>query len=543
MSKVFIALFSVFFSFIQVKAQTAPPIQLSSLYGSTKGDVGLGIIQTTDNGFLIYGHAGSNTGQVSGILDSNQAFSDFWVIKINQSGHLLWAKALPGSSKAAPIKMIESSSSYVLIGSSVGKAGIFISTPTSPIQQSAWLIFLDKSTGALTGPIYPGGTNYTEFSDIAEVSRGKGYIALGIKRGATSGQDLWLVRLSPGGAPIWEKIYSSSGVDRNGHFSLGKDHTILISAQSTGNDGFLAGKACPSGACQVILKTDTLGNKLSLETFDFAKYFYADFIWHTDGGDYMLAAALGSGGGTVPIHPPTSAGYKGKSDFFLWKVSKATGKELWSRCYGGSDDDYLQMALKTDDNGAVLFGGTHSSDGDVGAHIAYSNMWMVRTDSNGNILWKKTFGNNSTLYGGQFFGSMTLTCDNSYAFVSDAKDTGADVQGSYHGGEGDIWFCKLAPEQALTTHRCLNIDPPEQINTMHGFQFSIFPNPAMDQLSLENAPGATLKIFNSWGRLVQIDKISSERQQINISELPPGAYMLQVTDTQGNRGNKVFLKQ
>ena len=57
----------------------------------------------------------------------------------------------------------------------------------------------------------------------------------------------------------------------------------------------------------------------------------------------------------------------------------------WSQTYGGVGDDYAYSMVQSGDGGYVLAGYSYSfSDG-------YSNFWLVKTDSNGNMLWNQTY--------------------------------------------------------------------------------------------------------------------------------------------------------
>jgi len=73
---------------------------------------------------------------------------------------------------------------------------------------------------------------------------------------------------------------------------------------------------------------------------------------------------------------------------------------------------------------------------------------------------------------------------------------------------------------------------------------NVYPNPAMDELNIENAGiGSVIKLFSISGTQVYSGVISSDKQTINIRSLPPGAYILQLTDVNGDRNTKMVMKQ
>ncbi|UXX78818.1 gliding motility-associated C-terminal domain-containing protein [Reichenbachiella carrageenanivorans] len=80
------------------------------------------------------------------------------------------------------------------------------------------------------------------------------------------------------------------------------------------------------------------------------------------------------------------------SDAFIMKVDDA-GAEVWTHTLGGtSADDFIEVAL-TDDGGYIAVGSTESDDGDVpGNYGIQDDIWAVKFDVDGNIVWNKNFG-------------------------------------------------------------------------------------------------------------------------------------------------------
>src|SRR5689334_10878334 len=79
----------------------------------------------------------------------------------------------------------------------------------------------------------------------------------------------------------------------------------------------------------------------------------------------------------------------------------------WAKCYGGTNPDHCMDVIQTHDGGFMITGWTLSSDGDViGFHNGGSNVWLVKTDSAGNILWNKCYGG---MAGGEMGNSIKQT--------------------------------------------------------------------------------------------------------------------------------------
>ncbi|WP_435523851.1 hypothetical protein [Chryseobacterium indoltheticum] len=70
-----------------------PAIEWQKFYGGTKDDDVISIRQTTDGGYIFIGDSDSNNGD----LTSNNGKKDFWVVKSNHLGTIQWQKSLGGS--------------------------------------------------------------------------------------------------------------------------------------------------------------------------------------------------------------------------------------------------------------------------------------------------------------------------------------------------------------------------------------------------------------------------------------------------------------
>ena len=81
----------------------------------------------------------------------------------------------------------------------------------------------------------------------------------------------------------------------------------------------------------------------------------------------------------------------GASDLWVLRLDGA-GNIIWQKMYGGSANDCAQSVQLTSDGGFILAGYTASANGDViGAHGSY-DFWVLKLDSIGNLIWQKTLG-------------------------------------------------------------------------------------------------------------------------------------------------------
>lgn len=183
-----------------------------------------------------------------------------------------------------------------------------------------------------------------------------------------------------------------------------------------------------------IIKVDSSGNKIWSETFGGSK----------EDGFYNVREL--SKGGYVAIGSTASTDFDAKNnhgglrDGFITKVSE-DGILIWTKVYGGSKSELLYDIIETDDNGFIAVGVTQSTDGDIKTAIkGGGDAWIVRLDSNGNIIWQKTIGSYQPV-GADNFKKICRTSDNYYIMCGMASAGDGDIPKFQ--GLGDVWVLKI----------------------------------------------------------------------------------------------------
>jgi hypothetical protein len=103
--------------------------------------------------------------------------------------------------------------------------------------------------------------------------------------------------------------------------------------------------------------------------------------------DDLLLSAVALPDGGYAVGGGTASKGAGQTDFWALRLD-AKGNVVWDKTFGGpKDDSPTRKALAAlPDGGFALAGGTYSK----GAGDA--DVWVVRLDGNGNVLWDRTFG-------------------------------------------------------------------------------------------------------------------------------------------------------
>jgi len=220
-----------------------------------------------------------------------------------------------------------------------------------------------------------GGTGYDHASSVQQTSDG-GYIIVGTTHSFGAGDlDIFLIKTDANGDRIWAKTYG--GTDRDEGYSV----------QQTSDGGYILAGLTESfgvgGGDIFLIKTDANGNVQWAKTYGGAYWDFASSVQQTSDGGYIVAGVT-------------------SGDIFLIKTD-ADGNIIWAKTYGGTDDEWAFSVQQTSDGGYIVAGGTEplGAGGDI---------FLIKTDADGNLQWAKTYG--GTGYDRAF--SVQQTSDGGY---------------------------------------------------------------------------------------------------------------------------------
>ncbi len=161
-------------------------------------------------------------------------------------------------------------------------------------------------------------------------------------------------------------------------------------------------------------------------------------IISTPDGGYIVTGSTGSVDGDF------KGMRKGLTDVLVIKYD-SKGEIQWKRTFGGSGIQGGYSITRTTDGGYVLTGFTTSNDGDFkGMGKGQSDIFVIKVDSKGNVLWKKLFGGT----GNESGSSITTTSDGGVVLTGLGDSNDGDFEGMNKGVE-DIIVLKLDPSGVL----------------------------------------------------------------------------------------------
>ncbi|UOK41786.1 MULTISPECIES: T9SS type A sorting domain-containing protein [Flavobacterium] len=491
----------IFLTFIYCYSQ--PSITWQRSLGGTGIDVMTSIQQTYDGGYIIAGHSNSNNGDVT----ENHGGTDYWVIKLTNSGSIDWKKSFGGTGNEIADSIVQTTDGgYIIAGTSSSNNGDVSENHGS---SDYWIVKLN-SIGVIDWEKSFGGTLRDEASCIIQTTDG-GYIIAGqtnsnngdvtINKG---GFDYWVVKLNSMGVIEWERSFGGTLNDYACSIQQTIDGGYIVAGDTNSNDIDVTD---PHGYYDVwavkLTSTGTMAWQRSLGGTNLDATYS---ILQTADGGYIIAAHSNSNNGNVTEN-------HGGTDYWVVKLTN-TGDIDWKKSFGGTLIDEAYSIQQTSDGGYIVAGFSNSNNGDVTGNHGDFDYWVLKLSVVGDIQWQKSFGGT----GADKITSIKQTADGGYAIAGYSNSNNNDVTENH--GDYDYWIVKLS--SALSTNE----------STLDNL-FSVYPNPINNELHV-NINGNTLDlpyiIYDQSGRSIMKGKLNEVNSVIKTDNLPKGVYILSIGD-------------
>lgn len=188
-----------------VKTDQLGNIQWENCYGGTSPDQAYSVKETNDNGFIIAGRTQSNDHHVSG----NHGEDDSWVLKVDSLGNIEWQKCLGGSAEDWANDVCITTNGYYVLSYSESNDG---DVTGNHGDHDYWIVKLDLSGNivwqrSLGGSDLDQGNSIQATSDGGCIATGRTFSNDGDISSNTGEEDYWVVKLDSSGNLEWEKCY------------------------------------------------------------------------------------------------------------------------------------------------------------------------------------------------------------------------------------------------------------------------------------------------------------------------------------------------
>jgi len=372
----------------------APAIQWQKSFGGSGEDIAKAVVQTPDGGYVFGGDTNSSNGDVVGYEWSYSVLRrDYWIVKTDANGVIEWQKLYGGfyNDLLTSIK-ITSDGGFIVSGyseSSDGDVALHIG------NYDYWILKLDAS-GDIEWQKTLGGSSEDYATNILQTADG-GYLAIGHTKsinGNVTGNhglfDIWIVKMNILGVIEWKKAFGGSNDDKI---------------------------------------SDAYANYSIVQT--------------TEGG-YIFTGKTKSTDGDITSN-------QGLNDVWVVKIN-GLGVIEWQKTFGGTSDDFGQSVIQTADGNYVITAGSASNNGDFTSNLGATDLWVIKINSTGNIIWKSSFGgSNSESYQ---YSSLIETSDNGLLICSYTTSTNNDATGNHSYGSPDAWLVRLNSDGVKQWHKC-----------------------------------------------------------------------------------------
>jgi hypothetical protein len=354
--------------------------------GGSDEDKANSIIATDDGGFIVAGY--SLSGISGDKTEASKGSADFWVVKLNSVGQKVWDKTIGGNGSDGETYSIISTADGGFVIAGYSNSGISgDKTEINKGYYDYWMVKINSS-GQVVWDKTIGGDNYDLVHSMTSTNDG-GFVVVGLSYSGISGDkteasrgayDYWVVKLNSLGQKVWDKTIGGSGADGATSVIATSDGGFVITGSSSSGTSGDKTEASKGTYDFWIVKLNSSGQKIWDKTIGGSSDDFAFSSLATSDGSVVIIGQSSSG-----IAGDKTEASKGLIDFWIVKLN-SSGQKIWDKTIGGSNDDFGYSIINTNDGGFVL--GGQSSSGVSGdkteVNRGSADYWIVKLSGSDN---------------------------------------------------------------------------------------------------------------------------------------------------------------
>jgi len=363
-------------------------------------------------------------------------------------------------------------------------------------------------------------------------SSDSGYVIVTTKGIGVVTKTILLIKTDSTGNEEWTKVFGGDYNDTG------------FSVKQTLDSGYIiaGSKSMPGHTDIWLIKTDSNGDTSWTRTYG------------GNGSDHGLSVQQTSDSGYVITGYTDSFG-SGGIDVYLIETD-SNGDTSWTKTFGGSDNEFGNSVQETHDGGYIITGYTYSYGSGTSGE---PDLWLIKTDSNGDTSWTKTFGDNLHERGecvrethdngfiitgyagssGNWDGWLiktnsngdslwTKTIGNAIYSVQQISDSGYIATG--HSGT-DFLLCRLAPDVQSSIEN-FNLQSVKTFNLHQNYPNPFNPSTKI-KYELPKSEIVKIEVFNLLGQKIEtvLNKqmpAGSHEVEFTGKDLPSGVYLYRI---------------
>jgi PKD repeat protein len=355
----------VLFLSIEFLLAQSPDTLWTKTIGSDGSDLVRSCVQTEDSGFVFTGFS----------IIPGQGGLDAWLVKTDAQGKVEWNRKY-GSDQTPEL-------GRNAVQTSDGGYAILANKYDAEMQANVMWFVKTKSNGDTMWT-----RSYTQFGGVSadwmQNTIDGGYI---IVLSHFETENIILLKIDHNGDISWDKKYGREFSDFATHIIQTEDKGYALCGASD------ISSSSSDGRRTYIIKTDSLGDSLWARTYSISNYDEPSCIKETKDGNYIVTGSLG----------------EDQEAIFIAEFDQ-DGILSWSKEYTRGLHQFARSIDITSKNNCIIAGSLYSSD----TPDSKSDIWVIKTDANGDTIWTKVIGGANDDDG----WSAIKATDNNYVIAS-----------------------------------------------------------------------------------------------------------------------------